>query len=93
MVEGTENSIPAQLVLIAKGFTGSDTSVFEAFGALPSDTKASSPHCVRAAQNETNRPAIFVAGDANLGSTLVVNAIADGIACTKELIAAYKNAH
>ena len=93
LVEGTENSIPAQLVLIAKGFTGSDTSVFEAFGALPSDTKASSPHCVRAAQNETNRPAIFVAGDANLGSTLVVNAIADGIACTKELIAAYKNAH
>ena len=103
LVEGTENSIPAQLVLIAKGFTGSDTSVFEAFGALPTDAKAFdalptdsetlSPHCVRAAQKETNRPAVFVAGDANLGSTLVVNAIADGLACTKELIAAYKNAH
>ena len=103
LVEGTEDSIPAQLVLIAKGFTGSDTSVFEAFGALPADTEAfgalpadadkSSPHCVRAAQKETKRPAVFVAGDANLGSTLVVNAIADGLACTKELIATFKNAH
>ena len=64
-----------------------------AFDALPTDSETLSPHCVRAAQKETNRPAVFVAGDANLGSTLVVNAIADGLACTKELIAAYKNAH
>jgi len=34
-VPGTERSIPAQLVLIAKGFTGADQSVIDAFSGFP----------------------------------------------------------
>ena len=32
LVEGTQREIPAQLVLIAKGFLGADDALFEAFG-------------------------------------------------------------
>ena len=84
LVEGTEATIPAQLVLIAKGFTGANPSVFEAFGvSLPERGGA---HCLREADPANNKPAIFAAGDARLGSTLVVNAIADALACTREII-------
>ena len=84
LVEGTEATIPAQLVLIAKGFTGANPAVFEAFGvSLP---ERSGAHCLREADPANNKPAIFAAGDARLGSTLVVNAIADALACTHEII-------
>lgn len=84
LVEGTEATIPAQLVLIAKGFTGANPAVFEAFDvSLP---ERSGAHCLREADPANNKPAIFAAGDAHLGSTLVVNAIADALACTREII-------
>lgn len=101
-VDGTEDKIPAQLVLIAKGFIGADASVFDAFGvAAPgkddpdnktaSATNATSnittPHCLRTADRNTGFPAIFVAGDATLGSTLVVNAMADALECASEITA------
>ena len=89
LVEGTEATLPAQLVLIAKGFTGADSSVFEAFGVEPGQTTAGS-HCLRAAQKDgAQSPAIFVAGDAQLGSTLVVNAIADGLDCASEIASTF----
>jgi glutamate synthase (NADPH/NADH) small chain len=50
--------VPAQLVLIAKGFTGPEQPVIEAFSAFKN---------------------VFLAGDARLGSTLVVTAIADAL--------------
>ena len=84
LVEGTEATIPAQLVLIAKGFTGANPAVFEAFEvSLPERGGA---HCLREADPANNKPAIFAAGDARLGSTLVVNAIADALACTREIV-------
>ena len=84
LVEGTEATIPAQLVLIAKGFTGANPAVFEAFDvSLP---ERSGAHCLREADPANNKPAIFAAGDARLGSTLVVNAIADALACTREIV-------
>ena len=98
-VKGTEATIPAQLVLIAKGFTGADASVFEAFGVeAPGAPRMASSiashgndssvtHCLRAADAQEGTPAIFVAGDAALGSTLVVNAIADGFDCAAEVAA------
>ena len=43
-------------------------------------------HCLREADPANNKPAIFAAGDARLGSTLVVNAIADALACTREIV-------
>lgn len=83
LVEGTESTIPAQLVLIAKGFTGADAHVFKAFGVeVPSaDQKG---HCLHEASSDEDAR-IFVAGDAKLGSTLVVNALADALACADEL--------
>lgn len=84
LVENTEAEIPAQLVLIAKGFTGAEKSVFEAFGVQMPDS-CSGTHRLRAADEEAGKPALFVAGDANLGSTLVVNAMADALACAREI--------
>lgn len=89
LVEDTEAQIPAQLVLIAKGFIGADERIFEAFGVDP-ETRvdagdALKSHCLRAADPESASPAIYVAGDAALGSTLVVTAMADALECCKEL--------
>lgn len=82
LVEGSETTIPAQLVLIAKGFTGADERVFEAFG-VDSTAMEGTPHCLRAAGDGS--PAIYVAGDARMGSTLVVSAMADALACADEI--------
>ena len=106
-VEGTKDSLPAQLVLIAKGFLGADRSVFEAFDVeppnlqTPSDSfqgssslennsvASCSSHCLRAFDQQVQKPAVFIAGDSRLGSTLVVNAIADGLDCARELLAMF----
>ncbi len=69
IVEDTQRTIPAQLVLIAKGFLGSDKKVLDAFGA---DTNDTTIH-------------VFVAGDARTGASIVANAMADGIATAKKL--------
>lgn len=83
LVEDTEAELPAQLVLIAKGFTGADPGVFEAFGVEAPHAEQKS-HCLHEASTDKDAH-IFVAGDAKLGSTLVVNALADALACADEL--------
>lgn len=90
-VEETEAEISAQLVLIAKGFTGTDPALFEAFG-VEVPARGDQAHCLRAplapnSETAASQPAIFVAGDALLGSTLVVNAMADALSCAEELAA------
>lgn len=80
LVEGTERTIPAQLVLIAKGFLGADSSVFEAFNV----DGANGDHL--ACQASGNHPPVFTTGDARCGATLVANAIADGLACAQSVI-------
>ena len=90
-IEGSEHEIPAQLVLIACGFTGPETSTFDAFGALVSDqgraltVMAGASH--RCAPKTQGAPgaAVFACGDARTGSSLVVNAIADALACADEV--------
>ncbi len=76
---GTERDIPAQLVLVALGFTGPDT-VAEAGGeglvrtergVFVRDERYAVP----------GRPGTFVAGDAGRGQSLIVWAIAEGRAC------------
>lgn len=112
--EGVEEVLPAQLVLIAKGFTGADPAVFESFevevpdresayylGDVPVAGDASSEGTAGAdgaaaadagaVANVATAPspcAVFVAGDARTGSSLVVSAIADGLACAQAV-----NAH
>lgn len=91
LVEDTEAQIPAQLVLIAKGFLGAEQPIFDAFGVDPESRAGGADslqsHCLREADEATGQPAIYVAGDAALGSTLVVTAMADALSCAKELTA------
>ena len=70
---GTEREIPADLVLLALGFTGADASIGTELGVafergLP----------LRQPDFSTERPGVFVAGDAGRGASLIVWAIAEG---------------
>ena len=72
---GTERDIPADLVLIAMGFTGPETEVLvEQIGVDVTDRGA----VARGDDFATNVPGVFVAGDAGRGQSLVVWAIAEG---------------
>ena len=90
-IAGSEHEVPAQLVLIACGFTGPETSTFDAFGALVSDQgraltvmEGASHRCAPKTQGAPGA-AVFACGDARTGSSLVVNAIADALACADEV--------
>src|SRR5690606_30682667 len=72
---GTEREIPADLVLIAMGFTGPEQDGF---------TDEMRPEATargvfqRDESYETTVPGVFVAGDAGRGQSLIVWAIAEG---------------
>jgi glutamate synthase (NADPH) small chain len=74
-IEGTEQEIPAQLVLFAMGFTGpeSDTLVDQLGVALDDRTNVA-----RDSSYATSSKGVFVAGDAGRGQSLIVWAIAEG---------------
>ncbi|MFV0373311.1 FAD-dependent oxidoreductase, partial [Microbacterium sp.] len=71
---GTEREIPADLVLIAMGFTGPERETLEQFGASFNDRGSIS----RADDYQTSAEGVFVAGDAGRGQSLIVWAIAEG---------------
>ncbi|MFI5974512.1 glutamate synthase subunit beta [Streptomyces sp. NPDC051452] len=73
---GTERKVPAQLVTLAMGFTGTDreNGLVEQFG-LELDERG---NIARDADFQTNVPGVFVAGDAGRGQSLIVWAIAEG---------------
>jgi len=74
-VEGTEREIPAQLVLLAMGFLGPQTSgVVEQLG-LELDERS---NIKRDKAFMTSVPGVFAAGDAGRGQSLIVWAIAEG---------------
>jgi len=66
-VPDTEESRPADLVLLAMGFTGAEPKLFEQLGAGASR-----------AGYETSRPGVFAAGDCRRGQSLIVWAIEEG---------------
>lgn len=72
---GTEKTLPADVVLLALGYTGSETSsLVEQWGIdLTSRGTVS-----RDRNYDTNIPGVFVAGDAGRGASLIVWAIAEG---------------
>lgn len=72
-IPGTERVIPADLVLIAMGFTGPES--IEDF-ALP--TAGRGGGFARTRDYATDVPGLFVAGDAGRGQSLIVWAIAEG---------------
>ena len=90
----TERTYPAQLVLIACGFTGPERSVYDALGAqmaasgrpLPVMEGCGSHRCAMA-DGKKGSAAVYAAGDARNGSSLVVSAIADAMACAGEVAA------
>ncbi|MFM7396591.1 MAG: glutamate synthase small subunit [Gammaproteobacteria bacterium] len=78
---GTEKTQPAQLVLLAMGFTGPESSLPQDLG-LELDTR----YNVKAAYGEyaTNVPGVFAAGDCRRGQSLVVWAINEGRGVARE---------
>jgi glutamate synthase (NADPH/NADH) small chain len=78
-LHGTETALPADLVLIAIGFTGPETAgPIEQLGL-----RMSAGGTIQAPAFATSRPRVFAAGDARRGQSLVVSAIADGRRCAR----------
>jgi len=74
-IEGTEREIPAELVLLAMGFTGPEREgVVEQLG-VELDERG---NIVRDAKYASTVEGVYVAGDAGRGQSLIVWAIAEG---------------
>lgn len=77
-VEGTEFEIPADLVLLAMGFTGPEPGgLLEQMGA----ERDSRSNVDRDGDFRTSVDKVFVAGDMGRGQSLIVWAIAEGRSC------------
>ena len=74
-VEGSEREVPAQVVLIAAGFLGSESYVAESFG-VARDVRTNVK--TEPGKYATSVPNVFTAGDMHRGQSLVVWAIAEG---------------
>ena len=81
-VDGSEKEIPAQLVLIAAGFLGSESYVTESFG-VEVDGRTNVKTDV--GKFATNKKGVYAVGDMHRGQSLVVWAISEGRACAKEV--------
>ena len=74
-----EREIPAQLLLLATGFSGAEPAAAAAFG-LALDGKGR----LGDGAYRTEKEKVFACGDLRLGASLVVRAIAEGRACAVE---------
>lgn len=86
----SERSYPAQLVLIACGFTGPEAAVYAALGAKMAESGRPLPVMAESGKHKCSaagKTPVFAAGDARNGSSLVVSAIADAMACVDEVAA------
>ena len=72
---GTERLLPADLVLLAMGFTGPEQDDLDAQLGVPFDGRG---NVARDDAFATPEPGVFVAGDAGRGQSLIVWAIAEG---------------
>ncbi len=81
-IEGSEQVIPAQIVLIAAGFLGSQKYVTDAFKVeLDQRTNVKT----EAGRFKTSVDNVFVTGDMHTGQSLVVKAIRQGRECAREV--------
>jgi len=76
VVPGSEETRPADLVLLAMGFLGPEPALPDALG-LARDARAN----IATEAYATSRPGVFAAGDARRGQSLVVWAIEEGRRC------------
>ncbi|MGN6576289.1 MAG: glutamate synthase subunit beta, partial [Nocardioides sp.] len=74
-LEGTEREIPAELVLLAMGFTGPERDGVVGQLGVELDERG---NIVRDRDYMSTVPGVFVAGDAGRGQSLIVWAIAEG---------------
>ncbi len=81
-IEGSEQEVPSELVLIAAGFLGCQSYVTEAFGI---DTTPRNNAATPAGSHKTNVENVYAAGDFHIGQSLVVRAIREGIDCAREV--------
>ncbi len=77
-VEGTDQEIPADLVLLAMGFVGPDKGTWLEQLGVSCDERG---NVARNDQYESSVPGVFVAGDMGRGQSLIVWAIAEGRSC------------
>jgi glutamate synthase (NADPH/NADH) small chain len=77
-VEGSEHELPAELVLLAMGFTGPERAgLLEQLGV----TLDPRGNVARDSSWRTDVPGVFVCGDMGRGQSLIVWAIAEGRSC------------
>jgi glutamate synthase (NADPH/NADH) small chain len=77
-VEGTDASLPCELVLLAMGFVGPQKEgLLEQLGV----SLNARGNVARSADWQTNVPNVFVCGDMGRGQSLIVWAIAEGRSC------------
>ena len=77
-IPGTEEEIPAEMVLLAMGFVGPERGpLIEQFG-VELDARG---NVARDENWTTNVPGVYVCGDMGRGQSLIVWAIAEGRAC------------
>ncbi len=75
-VPGTEESHPAELVLLAMGFVGPEPELLDALG-VERDGRGN----IAATEYKASMPGVFAAGDARRGQSLIVWAIEEGRRC------------
>ena len=80
--EGSERTVPAQLVLIAAGFLGSEQYVTDSFGV---ETDARTNVKTAPGMHATSKENVYTAGDMHRGQSLVVWAITEGRNAAKEV--------
>jgi glutamate synthase (NADPH/NADH) small chain len=78
-IPGSEFTMPADLVLIAVGFTHPEHEGLINDLGVGLDGRGN----VKAPSYETNVDGVFAAGDARIGASLIVNAIAEGRRCAR----------
>ncbi|MDQ3768987.1 MAG: glutamate synthase subunit beta [Actinomycetota bacterium] len=77
-IAGTQFSHDADLVLVAIGFAGPEPELLDAL-----DIERNEQGRVRATRHATTTPGVFVAGDAQVGPSLTVTALNEGLRCAR----------
>ncbi|MDR1528811.1 MAG: glutamate synthase subunit beta [Burkholderiales bacterium] len=82
-IAGSEQSFPADLVLLAMGFVHPVAAVLDAFGVAKDARNNAAATTNGAAAYRTNVEKVFAAGDVRRGQSLVVWAIREGRECAR----------
>ncbi len=85
-IPGSEFELPADLVFLAMGFLGPQSSVLEAFGIAKDargNANAGADDAANVKAYQTSVPKVFAAGDMRRGQSLVVWAIREGRQCAR----------